>query len=124
MLFLLGLISSAFINTSIPALPYLTIGLIIFNNIQNYDRKVILRKQCLLSFLILYSITVFLLKVFISVLLYLDLVFPYNNIWYKTFGIGVKPHDKSAAGWLTTFLIEIGALVCEILLIFINQEIK
>ena len=104
MLFLLGLISSAFIYTSIPALPYLTIGLIIFNNIQNYEQKVIKRKNCLLTFLIIYSIAVFLIKVSISVLLYFDIL-PYDPIWYKTFGIGVKPHDKTAAAWLPTFFV-------------------
>ena len=105
MLFLLGLISSAFIFTSIPALPYLTIGLIIFNHIQNYERTVINRKQCLLSFLILYSGGVLILKIFISIFLYFDTLFPYDDIWYKTFGIGVKPGDKSAAAWLPTIFV-------------------
>ena len=105
MLFLFGLITSAFIYTSIPAIPYLSIGLIIFNQIQNYERKVILRKQCLLSSLILYSGIVFILKLFICIFLYLGLVFPYNDVWYKTFGIGVNPHDKSSSAWLTTFFV-------------------
>lgn len=121
-MFLLGLIGSSLIYTSIPSFPYLVFGIIFLNQILNYQTTLIRKKITVLYCLLIYSAIVLFIKGIISALLALDKM-PYDEVVLKTFGIPIKPKDFSAKDWLPTYFTEIGALICEIMLLVINYEV-
>lgn len=73
--------------------------------------------------LLIYSCILLFIKTIVSVLLAFDKM-PYDEVILKTFGIPIKPKDFSAELWLPTYFTEIGSLICEIMLLVINYEVK
>ncbi len=123
LLFLIGLIGSSLIYTSVPSLVYLIFGIIFFNQIFNYEDKLITQKIKWCYTLLVYSCSVLVIKIIVSILIALD-VMPYSAIALKTFGVPIKPNNYSAELWLPTLFPELGALFCEVFLLVIHNELR
>ena len=85
-IFLVGLVSSTAIFISALALPYFIMGIILFNQIHNYEWTVLNRKHAILIVSAIYSLLVFVVKLILSFLVLLKIVFP-SPLLFQTLGI-------------------------------------
>ena len=120
---MLGLIACSLIYSSIPSFVYLITGIVLLNQIQNYERSALNQVFRIQLFLITYAGCVFVIKVFISIAIAVKLL-PYNAAWCKSFGFPLDPDKMTVWSWISTLVPELAASFCLIILMIINSEMK